>query len=581
MSLLHPVQFVALLLFLSCVLMTSPALAARFELSGVEDELAANIRAVLRIDDALLQEPLPTPSRLRYLHRQAGEEIRLALQPFGYYNPVLRLNLELEGEPEQWLADYRVEPGPQVQIERVHIALEGEGAEDGVLQRVLDESSLKAGAPLVHAHYSDLKSALQSRAAERGYYKATFKRSEVRVDPVRNRAEVELIYHTGARARIGEIRFDPAPVSEELLRRYLPFQSGDPINTARLVELQRRLINSDYFADVEVRPRLDQLEGAELPVEVGLTPHKRSLYQAGFGYGTDTGARMLLGVTRRWVNTRGHTLDSRLRLSEIRQQLSFRYEIPGFQPTTDRFALNLNLQDEQSDSIDARSYSIGGSWQKQIGHWERRLSLDWEQESWISDGIERDSTLLIPRVWFSRTLADNRLNTTRGHQISLGLGVASQNLLSDTDLLQLDLQGKRVDSLSEHWRLLTRAEVGLTLVDSVDDLPATLRYYAGGDSSVRGYDYQSLGPRGGDGDVIGGRYLVAGSVEVDYLFRDSWRLAAFVDTGNAFDDRHMELKTGAGVGVRWQSPVGPIRLDLAVPLDESGWRIHFSLGPDL
>jgi len=578
-SLSHPVQSVLLLLLFGVLI--TPAWAARFELSGVEGELAANVRAVLRIDDALAQTPLPIASRLRYLHRQAEEEIRLALQPFGYYNPVLQLDLNLEGEPEQWLADYRVAPGPQVQIERVHIVLEGEGAEDEVLQQVIDESPLRKDTPLLHAHYSDLKSALQSRAAERGYYRATFKHSEVRVDPAQNRAEVELIYHTGARASIGEIRFDPAPVSEALLRRYLPFQPGDPVNTARLVELQRRLINSDYFADVEVRPRLDQLEDAKLPVEVGLTPHKRSLYQAGFGYGTDTGARMLLGVTRRWLNPQGHTLDSRLRLSEIRQQLSFRYEIPGFQPTSDRFAFELGLQDEQSDSIDARSYSIGGSWQKQIGHWERRLSLNWEQESWISDGIERDSTLLIPRARFSRTLADNRLNTTRGHQISFGVGVASQNLLSDTDLLQLDLQGKRVDSLSERWRLLTRAEVGLALVDSVDDLPATLRYYAGGDSSVRGYDYQSLGPEGSDGDVIGGRYLVAGSVEVDYLFRDSWRLAAFVDTGNAFDDRHMELKTGAGMGVRWQSPVGPIRLDLAVPLDESGWRIHFSLGPDL
>lgn len=579
MSLSRPVQSV-LLLMVSCVL-TAPVQAARFELSGVEDQLAANVRAMLSIDDALEQEPLPTASRLRYLHRKAEEEIRLALQPFGYYNPVLQLSLNLEGEPAQWLADYRVEPGPQVQVGRTHMVLEGEGAEDPVLQQAIADSPLKTGTPLLHARYSDLKSALQSRAAERGYYEAVFRRSVVRVDPTENRADVELIYDTGARAHIGEIRFDPAPVSEELLRRYLPFQSGDPINTARLVELQRRLINSNYFADVEVRPRLDQLEDAKLPVDVGLTANKRSLYQAGFGYGTDTGARMQLGLTRRWVNSRGHSLESLLRLSEIRQQARVSYLIPGSQPATDRFAFNLNLEDEQSDSIDARSYTIGGSWLKQIGPWERRLSLDWEQESWITDGIEYDSTLLIPRARFSRTLADNRLNTTRGHLISFGVGLASENLLSDTDLLQLDLLGKRVDSLSEHWRLLTRAEAGLTLVDSVDDLPATMRYYAGGDTSVRGYDYQSLGPEGSDGDVTGGRYLVAASVEVDYLFRENWRMAAFVDSGNAFDDSNMELKTGAGMGIRWQSPVGPIRLDLAVPLDESGWRIHFSLGPDL
>jgi len=557
------------------------ALAAPFELEGVEGELAANVTAMLGIDDALLQSPLPTASRLRYLHRQAPDEIRRSLQPYGYYNPVLQLDITLDGPPDQWRARYRVEAGPRTRIRSARLVLEGEGADDRVLQQVISDSLLKVDTPLVHAHYADLKSGLQSRAAERGYYEAQFRRSEIRVDPEQNLADIELVYDTGVRARVGEIRFDEAPVSETLLRRYLRFETGDPVNTARLIELQRDLINSDYFADVEVRPQLAELDNAQLPVNVKLTPRKRSLYQAGFGYGTDTGARMQLGLTRRWVNSRGHSLSSRLRLSEIRQQFNTTYEIPGFQPTTDRFALNLKLQDEQSDTIDARSYGIGGSWQRQIGDWERHLSLDWEQESWIFEGVEQDSTLLIPRARFSRTIADNRLNTSKGHQISFGLGVASQNLLSDTDLLQLDVRGKRVDTLSERWRLLTRAELGLTLVDSVDDLPATMRFYAGGDSSVRGYDYQSLGPQGSDGDVIGGRYLMTGSVEVDYLIREKWRVAAFIDTGNAFDDMNTELKTGAGFGARWQSPVGPVRLDLAMPLDESGWRIHFTLGPDL
>lgn len=558
-----------------------PVLAARFELGGVENELADNVRAMLTLDDALARTPLPPASRLRYLHRQAADEIRRALQPFGYYNPVLQLELDLEGPQAQWLARYRVEPGPRTHIRSARLELEGEGADDPVLQQVLADTPLRSGAPLRHADYAALKSSLQSRAAERGYYEARFRRSEIRVYPELNLADLELIYDTGVRARIGAIRFDPVPVSERLLRRYLPFQPGDPVETVRLVELQRNLINSDYFADVEVRPQLAELENAQLPIEVKLTPRKRNLYQAGFGYGTDTGARMQLGLTRRWVNSRGHTLNSRLRLSEIRQQFTTSYEIPGTNPVTDRFGLNLKAQDEQSDTIDARTYSLGGSWVQQIGAWERRLSLDWEHENWVFEGVEQDSTLLIPRARFTRTVADNRLDPSRGHQISVGLGLAAEDLLSDTDLLQLDLRGKRVDTLSERWRLLTRGELGITVIDSVDDLPATMRYYAGGDSSVRGYDYQSLGPEGRDGDVVGGRYLLTGSVEVDYRVRENWRVAAFVDTGNAFDDFDTELKTGAGFGARWQSPVGPVRLDLAMPLDESGWRIHFTLGPDL
>ncbi|PSL16738.1 autotransporter secretion outer membrane protein TamA [Marinobacterium halophilum] len=565
-----------------CLLLFSAQLsAAQFTLEGVENELADNVRALLSIDDALERQPLPTVSRLRYLHRKAPKEIRLALEPYGYYQPTLTLRLDLEGEPERWLVAYQVEPGPQMQIRNARLVLEGEGSTDEALQQVIADSPVKPGAALRHSDYSALKSALQSRAAERGYYQAGFRSSEIRVDVAANRADIELVYATGPRARIGEIRLDPAPVSESLLRRYLPFQSGDPVNTARLIEYQRNLINSNYFADVEVRPLLDELTDAELPVAVKLTPQKRSLYQGGFGYGTDTGARMQLGLTRRWVNHQGHTLDTRLRVSQIRQQFTTSYQIPGFQPTTDRFAFNFQLEDEQSDTIDAQTLSVGGSWQKQLGDWERRLALDWQQETWTFENEEQDSTLLIPSARFSRTQADNRLNTTRGHQISFGVAAAAKSLLSDTDLLQLDVRGKRVDTLSDRWRLLTRAEVGMTLIDSVDDLPASLRFYAGGDNSVRGYDYQSLGPKGDDGEVIGGRYLVAGSVEVDYLVRDNWRVAAFVDTGNAFDNTDTELKTGAGIGARWQSPVGPVRLDFAVPLDEDGWQIHFTLGPDL
>ncbi|WP_328515325.1 autotransporter assembly complex protein TamA [Marinobacterium marinum] len=579
MPVLYPFRILTLLCMF-CI--SGQVLAAQLTLEGVEGEPADNIRALLQIDDVMTKEgPWPTASRVRYLHRQAPAQIRTALEPYGYYHPKLDLELNVEGEPQQWQARYRVETGPQMLIGRAHLLLEGEGADDKVLQQVLADTPVKSGAPLIHADYASLKSSLQSHAAERGYYEARFQVSEIRVDVAANRADIELIYITGPRARIGEIRFDEAPISESLLRRYTPFETGDPVATAKLVEFQRNLINSDYFADVEVRPRLDELADAEIPIDVKLTPQKRSLYQAGFGYGTDTGARMQLGVTRRWLNSNGHTLDTRLRLSEIRQQFTSSYQIPGENPTTDRFAFNLMLEDEQSDTIDAQTVSIGGSWQKQVGEWERRLALDWLQETWTFEGEEQDSTLLIPSARFSRTRADDRLNTTKGHQISFSVAGASEALLSDVDLLQLNVRGKRVDTLAERWRLLSRAEVGMTLIDSVDMLPASMRFYAGGDNSVRGYSYQSLGPMGESGDVLGGRYLVAGSVEMDYLVKDKWRVAAFVDTGNAFDDNEMDLKTGVGIGGRWQSPVGPIRLDFAVPLDEDGWQIHFTLGPDL
>ncbi len=114
-------------------------------------------------------------------------------------------------------------------------------------------------------------------------------------------------------------------------------------------------------------------------------------------------------------------------------------------------------------------------------------------------------------------------------------------------------------------------------------MPPSLRYFAGGDQSVRGYDYQSLSPTNSDGDRIGGRYQFAASVEYQFSLTERWRIAAFADQGNAFNDLELPtLKQSVGVGVRWVSPVGPIRVDLAHPLDgDQGVRLHFSMGPEL
>jgi translocation and assembly module TamA len=136
-------------------------------------------------------------------------------------------------------------------------------------------------------------------------------------------------------------------------------------------------------------------------------------------------------------------------------------------------------------------------------------------------------------------------------------------------------------------RLIVRGRAGAILEDHVfDRVPLSLRFFAGGDNSVRGYDYESLGPRNALGELIGGNRVFEASVEYEHPLTESWSIATFVDAGNAFLGSDFKLRTGAGIGARWFTPIGPIRLDVAWPIDmapgeDAGPRLHISLGPDL
>lgn len=157
-----------------------------------------------------------------------------------------------------------------------------------------------------------------------------------------------------------------------------------------------------------------------------------------------------------------------------------------------------------------------------------------------------------------------------------------EHLLSDLSFIQVKNQLKLVTTLYPRVRLLTRLEGGATVVDDLAELPVSLRFFAGGDQSVRGYAYKSLGPLD-NGELVGGRYLVAGSVEGEYRFLPKWAVAVFADAGNAFDHGDYALKQSVGIGMRWISPVGPVRVDIAHPINEPArnYRLHLTIGPDL
>ncbi|MDG4594467.1 MAG: autotransporter assembly complex protein TamA [Candidatus Contendobacter sp.] len=549
---------------------------------GVDGPLRDNVLVLLELN-RFADQTAPEETRLRWLHGRAEAQIREALQPFGFYEPVIESSLSriLGG----WQARYRIQPGRPLRIATLDVRILGEGQHDPAFQQAVANIPLAQGQVLDQPRYEQFKQGLERLATERGYFKARFTEHVIEVNLQAYEAAIRLHYDTGPRYRFGAITFKQDFLSPKLLNRYPRFKPGDPYNANDLLKLQGDLNGSPYFSQVQVNAPPDAATETT-PVEVELEPGKQHKFSAGAGYGTDTGARVRLKAEQRWLNRQGHHAEEELLWSPIKVVLGGKYSIPGQDPTTDAYTLIAGYTQQNYNQQDYEQYIIGGGWQRQDGKWLKNYSLNYQYEEFSVGNQPRTSALLlIPSLNWTWIDADDRLYPTRGLLFGFELRGASTALLSDLDFAQGLLHLKGVYALNDASRIIARGDAGTTLISQgFENLPTSLRFFTGGDASVRGYAYNSIGPTDDEGTVIGGKNLLVGSVEYEHRVWDGWSLAAFVDSGDAFDGATPDMKTGVGLGLRWRSPVGPVRIDLASGLDRppgDTFRFSFSIGPDL
>lgn len=564
---------------LAVLLATTSAAAAELEvlLSPKSKALRENVEA--HIGDLGKRDA----ARLQRFSRHAEREAAKALQALGYYKAQIRS--EVLGEGDKAVLRLHIEQGEAVRLRTVDIRVEGEAAQFARF-RVPRSDKLAPGAVLDHGAYEDAKRLIRNRALRFGFFDGRFVEQSLLVDPEAGVADIRLVYESGPRYHLGAVHFEgETPFDDDLLARMVPFQAGVPYDSDLIGELNRALVSSNYFEDVRVDATPENSEGQTIPVQVRLQARKPRTLAAGAGYSTDVGPRLRGTWRRHWRGAQGHRLGADFEFSSPRQNISSWYEIPLDPPLTDSLRFTTGYQKEDLVDTESERLTVGAQWQYlPENEWQRIVSLRWEQERYTTGEDEGRSTLLLPGIGFSRTVSDHKIDPSRGWRLQADLTGASRSLLSDTDLLHLDLLAKGLTTFAGGHRLLGRLQLGGIATNDFEAIPPSLRFFTGGDQSVRGYDYQTLSPRDSEGERVGGRYLVVGSLEYQYPLRDRWRLATFVDHGNAIDGFSDPLKTGVGIGVRWVSPVGPLRLDLAHALDQdegSGFRIHFSMGPEL
>lgn len=551
----------------------------KIEIKGGNEALRENIRNFLPLYEEACKTP---PWRLRSLLRESEREIVAAGQALGYYR--LTFEHELTRTDDCWNMVIQLTPGEPVLVKEVRIVINGDGSEDRTFMRIQSDPGIAKGDRLNHGRYETLKNRFTSLAANRGYFDGRFEHSRVAVNVGENSAVVELVYDTGPRYRIGNIKIEQDILNDSFVQRYIEFEEGDYYSSEELLELKSMFNASNFFSTATIAPDLQRLEGESVPINISLEARKRYSYSVGAGVATDTGPRVLFGFEDRYISSRGHSLTADISVSEVTSTFEAAYNIPMTRPAHEQLRIYTGYDNTNTDVSKSDLYTIGTSYIRlEDNDWLYTYALNYEREdSVVGNEEEKRTHLIIPSISAFRTKAEgDPAYPRRGWSLLGRLSGSPDSLGSSVSFLQFHSRAKYIHSVGK-GRVLLRAELGMTEVDELTSLPASVRFFAGGDASVRGYDYQSLGPKDSDGVVEGGNNLLITSVEYDYLIRPKWAVAAFYDQGNAGNNFDFDFARGVGLGIRWISPIGPVRVDVAKALDEGrGWALHLSMGPDL
>jgi translocation and assembly module TamA len=565
------------------------------DIRGLGEVETLNVRGALSLVQAIGKDL--SGRRLGYLVREADDETREALEPFGYYSPKIEVTREGSGDNTKVIVTVALEE--PVRVRRADIAIIGEGSEDRYLKEDLAAFRPQTGDIFDHALYEASKTKITRRLAERGYFDADFTSRRVEVTRAQHAADIDLVWTSGGRYDMGPITFVQTPqtiIRNSLLDKLVYWEQGSYYHQGKLDRFRESLARLDYFSSIEIEPDPEKAVDNQVPVAVTLTPAKRTVYTAGVSYGTDSGAGVRLGMERRYVNDRGHKALGQIDWTETRKTATVQYRIPAFAWLDGWYTFSAQYYDEQSDYIDTRKVELVASRSGQIS---RRLnaiaSIHALRERWayvadddgdVNTPVQyRNATFLYPSLRGDYIDADDRIFPRKAIGITLEVRGGLEGVGSDANFLQTWGVARWYHGMGANNRLIVRGEAGGTFTNALVDMPPSLRFFAGGDRSIRGYAYREVGPStiGSDGKkyALGAKNVLTGSVEFEHYFNDTWGAAGFVDAGDAFDDTP-DIHTGVGFGVRWKSPVGPVRFDIAHGLKDpdSQYEIYLNIGAD-
>jgi translocation and assembly module TamA len=553
------------LLLLCCLPLISAVNTPTIQITGIHGEVLINVQrrlTELAQNKSIANEPTEI----------LGQETKEAMYPYGFFKATITI---VSRNP----LIVHIIPGPQMHITALSVDVIGEGTHNPAIQTILNDLPIKQGDPLNNAKYEEAKDKLFTAAQHQGYLHAKFEKSEILIDEEQYTAKIILLFDTGPLYYFGQVHFNPTYIAPELLNRYLPFKYGQPYSIDQIHALNDHLLASGYFKSIRVKPAPEKQH--DVPIDINLEQRKRVSYSVGAGYGTDTGPRGLLGLHVVPVNRWGHKFNAIAQGSFEENALQAQYLIPGKNPVVDNYSINGGFTNLDYSSGHSNSGLLSLAQQHILPHYQRILSINGLHERYTysgQDGIE--TSVFYPKGILTFNKSTDPLFSPSGYNITLNGLAADKAVLSKINIAQAVIDGKAAFTLDPiNTRFYFHGIQGGTAIHNVYDIPLSIAPLLGGTPNLKGYSYNSIGP---------GKLITYGGVELQKETFKKWYLLGFYDVGDVYKPNPSAFKYDLGLGLMWVSPVGPIKVALAQPVENnlspikgSSPRLVINMGPDL
>ncbi|WP_373603528.1 autotransporter assembly complex family protein [Aggregatibacter sp. HMT-949] len=545
------------------------------EIRGIKGERAVR-NTELNVELIDIQE-MDGSERCKQLVTEAVDK---GLRVFGYYSSSVTFELKVRKGKRNLLIAH-VTPGEPTRIAGSDVQIEGEAAQDEAFE-ALRKNLPKDGELVEHQKYEDYKNSISALALARGYLDGEFAVSRLEISPETHQAWWRMRFDSGVRYHYGVIKFSHAQIRRDYLQNMLQIKSGEPYLVNQLSALSNDFSSTNWFTSVLLQPHIDE-KNKQVDLDILLYPRKKNAMELGVGFATDTGPHLQIGWRKPWINDRGHSFRTNLYLSSPKQTWEATYKMPLLKnPLNYYYEFSTGLENENDNDTKTTAATLAGLryWNNAEG-WQYFAGMRARYDKFTQAGIEDKTLLVYPTGGFTRTRLRGGIFPSWGDAQKITVDVAHKGALSEVSFFKLQASSGWVRTYADKHRIVTRAEIGYLHTKDIHKIPPALRFFAGGDRSVRGYGYKKISPRDRNNKLIGGSRLFSGSFEYQYQVYPSWWSAVFVDAGlaaNRFSKR--ELRYGAGVGVRWASPVGAIKFDIATPIrdKDSSKNIQFYIG---